>query len=147
MTQRRNNPDATTNYFDRLLDGIGHRGSSFCDVDRMDGRPVVAITHDGQTHRFLLQEFKREGEPASAAQSWLLECVARVPEFTVWVVVKMNDGSIVWLDVAVGEIDKLSEREYQDRFRLWWRNQAMTHLQGLSRLPSQAVGSSFEPKS
>lgn len=118
MTQHRNDPDKISNYFDRLLSGIGHRGSSFMDID--------AVTHDGATHRWLLQEFKHEGEPLDKAQHWMLKDLAgELPKhFTVWVVVKREDGLIEFADYRPGQrvsAVTITVEEYRARFRCWWQ--------------------------
>jgi hypothetical protein len=105
-----------SNYFDDALRGLGKRGSSFADVD--------AITHDGDTNRFLFQEFKREGEVMSKGQKILLRGLARVNYLTVWCVRKRNDGRVDWYDVAAGgDIRTMSVQEYQGRFAAWWANE------------------------
>lgn len=115
MTQYRNDPDRQSNYFDDILSGIGHRGSSFSDID--------AITHDGATCRFLVQEFKHEGERLSGGQHWMLKDLAKVPDhFTVWVVRRRNDGRIDWADMRNGTLYVLTVEQYQEKFRQWWNH-------------------------
>jgi len=118
VTQHRNDPGRISNYFDKVLAGIGHRGSSFMDVD--------AVTHDGGTKRWLIQEFKHEGEPLDKAQHWMLKDLATLPKwFTVWVVVRRHDGQIGFAEYKPGqrvEAVTISVDEYQDRFRSWWSN-------------------------
>lgn len=116
MTQRRNDRDAISNYFDWLLRGIGHRGSSFTDVD--------ALTHDGATGRFLLQEFKRGDEPLNDAQRWAFRDLAKVApdKLTVWFVRRRDDGRINFAVFGSGcPAETISIRQYQDRFRQWWQ--------------------------
>ena len=113
MTQLRRETGALSNYYDKVLTGLGHRGSSFTDID--------AITHDGTTDRFLVQEFKQPGERLSTGQRILLEALARQPAFTVWYVQRWSDGQIAWIDMrAADSIDVLTEAEYQQRFSDWW---------------------------
>lgn len=114
MTQLRRDTGALSNYFDRVLHGVGHRGSSFTDLD--------AITHDGRTGRFLVQEFKQPSEKLSPGQRRLLEGLAALwPRFTVWYVQRWSDGQIAWADMRAQEsIDVLSEAEYRRRFEDWW---------------------------
>lgn len=112
MTQRRNDPDRLSNYFDRLLEGIGHRGSSFSDVD--------AITHDEVGDRFLFQEFKRAHEPLNTGQRRLLMGLARQSFCTVWCVRQMEDGNLEWCDVQTRSRAILTPDDYRDKFRQWW---------------------------
>ena len=71
MTQLRKQKDAISNHFDELLAGIGHRGSSFTDVD--------GLVHDSKTNRFLMLEFKQDGEELNFGQEWALEEFAKQP--------------------------------------------------------------------
>jgi hypothetical protein len=112
MTQRRNDPDRLSNYFDRLLQGIGHRGSSFSDVD--------AITHDEFGDRFLFQEFKRADEPLNRGQRRLLMGLARQSYCTVWCVRLMADGNLEWCDVETRTRAILTPTAYCEKFRHWW---------------------------
>lgn len=114
VTQRRNDPDSIRNHFDRIAEGIGHRGSSFSDLD--------AISHDGRTHRFLVQEFKRPNEMMSAAQRALLTDLAKEPRFTVWFLMKMNEGEIVWSDFLSLSPEIITAEQYRERLREWWDN-------------------------
>lgn len=116
MTQLRHCKCAMSNYFDRLLRGIGHRGSSFSDID--------AVSHDGKTNRFLLQEFKEEGEDFNQAQHWMLKDISAIPEFfTVWHVVKRRDGMIGFALYGSGKpMEIITVQEYQRRFEAWWAN-------------------------
>ena len=117
MTQLLKFRDSISNYFDRILSGIGKRGSSFSDID--------AVTHDRDTHRFLVQEFKHEGEDEkNAAQHWMLRDLAALPDhFTVWHVVKRHDGRIGF--APFGEDPRvITVQEYQARFAAWWADRA-----------------------
>lgn len=105
--------EIVSNYFDDVLAGLGKRGSSFSDVD--------AITHDGDTNRFLFQEFKREGESMPRGQKMLLRGLARLDYLTVWVVRRRSDGLVDWYDVAKGgSIRVITLDEYRARFSAWW---------------------------
>lgn len=122
MTVRRNNANATSNYFDALMQGIGHRGSSFMDLDNT----ALYVTQDKETGRALVQEFKREGEPQmSSGQRICLEWLARRPGFTVWVCVKRNDGRIGFTHIGRTNELVLSETQYQQRVRAWWQQVAI----------------------
>ena len=115
MTQLRCDPGSIRNEVDRILEGIGHRGSSFSDLD--------AISHDVRTHRFLVQEFKRPGEALSAGQRLLLTDLSLEARFTVWYVMVMRDGQIAWADMRWPDsIDVISQDDYRARFAAWWDN-------------------------
>lgn len=92
MTQLRRDQQAISNFFDRVLKGIGHRGSSFTDVD--------ALTHDEATDRFLFQEFKNADEQLNRGQARLLKGLARREFCTVWCVRRLDDRHVEWCDVA-----------------------------------------------
>lgn len=100
------------NYFHRLLDGLGKRGSSFSDID--------GVSHDLETKRFLVQEWKREGEILPTGQHWMLRGLTEIPKhFTVWQVLRRADGLLEF--ALYGEPYKLiTPLEYQDRFKSWW---------------------------
>ena len=116
MTQLRKFRDNVSNYFDEIERGIGKRGSSFMDVD--------AVSHDGDTGRFLFREFKIEGEPLHEAQEWVLRELARLPRCTVWLVRKRADGMIGWASIGadwkVPPEEPLTVRQYQHRLEWWW---------------------------
>lgn len=125
MTQLRKQKDAISNYFDDVLRGIGHRNSSFMDVD--------AVTHDGKTKRWLVQEFKHEGEPLDKAQHWMLQDLTTLPKhFTAWIVVKRQDGHIGWADFAdvKATYEVITVQAYQERFAAWW---AQTYIRPTRR--------------
>jgi hypothetical protein len=114
MTQLRFHPGSISNYFDTVLRGIGKRGSSFSDID--------AVAHDRDTHRFLVQEFKREGETINQGQHWMLKDLAALPQhFTVWHVEKRVDGQIGFAEFGSSS-RVISVREYQARYAAWWAN-------------------------
>lgn len=131
MTQLRFHPRSISNYFDKILHGIGHRGSSFSDID--------AVSHDGKTGRMLLQEFKGEHEALDPAQHWMLQDFARsrrcpqcrvvIPShFTVWRAIRRDDGciglAVYGASGEMGPIDILTVDEYRARFAAWWSNAA-----------------------
>lgn len=119
MTELRCNPQALSNWFDRALAGIGHRGSSFSDVD--------AVTHDEATDRFLFQEFKQPDEKLNRGQARLLKALARRDYLTVWCVRRREDGCVDWCDVASRVAQRLTLDEYRAKFRSWWNNGAAAH--------------------
>jgi len=94
------------------------------DIDWLDGTPLKMMSHDGMTHRFLIQEMKYEGQVIRNGQLWTLEDLARLSGMTVWIVIKREDRQIGWRDCAqpanLREI--ISEAEYRDRYRRWWNN-------------------------
>ncbi len=117
MTQLRHCKCDNSNYFDRLLHGIGHRGSSFTDID--------AVSHDMKTQRFLIQELKREGEKRDRAQDSALLDFARtlkkIPDhFTFWLVIRLHDERFVqWANYGDVPV-RIAVAEYQARYRAWW---------------------------
>jgi hypothetical protein len=128
VTQRRNaDPNSLSNWFDRQLTGIGHRGSSFTDLDRLDWSPMV-FTQNDVTGRVLVQEFKQDGEKKNPAQFRALRGLARIApqKLSVWCVVRRRDGFIGWCDVATFVRTKQTEiitlDEFRGRFRRWWEN-------------------------
>ena len=116
MTQLRKHRDAISNYFDQLERGIGKRGSTFTDVD--------AVSHDGDTQRFLFREFKQDGERLDPAQRWVLRELAHLPGCTVWFVRKRDDGRIGWAVFGSGRREEaITEADYRRRLQGWWDNQ------------------------
>lgn len=115
MTQHRRKPGALSNFFDRVLSGIGKRGSSFSDLD--------AVSHDKDTKRFLVQEFKQRDEPAlSDGQYWMLRGLAEIPShFTVWLVRRVDDDHVIWANATSrDERRRLTIAEYRALFHAWW---------------------------
>jgi hypothetical protein len=114
MTRHRKYPDAISNYFDELLDGIGHRGSSFCDID--------AITHDMATGRFLVQEFKNEGESVPSGQRMALRALSGLQGVTVWLAIRQNDGRIGFAEFPESIVRSISVQDYKAKYQRWWAN-------------------------
>jgi hypothetical protein len=85
---------------------------------------IDAISHDGRTHRFLVRELKRPGEPLDPATRMLLEDLALEPHFTVWYLQLWSDGRIAWADMLRPEsIDVLTPEQYREGvLRAWWEN-------------------------
>lgn len=128
MTQLRKDPDSISNHFDKLLDGIGHRGSSLGDIDRFDVvGPPIWLTHDKKTRRFLFQEFKYEHELLSKGQRRSLVDLARLSSVNVWIVVLRKDLLIGWHDIKLSrgakKMDLIDGLSYQERFRRWWKGE------------------------
>lgn len=118
MTVLRRDLGATSSYFNRLLSGLGARGSSFTDVDAVD----LFVSHDGATSRLLVQEFKAVNEAVSKGQWRTLAWLASRPSITVWCVRRTADEGVVeWMDVAEPSSKCLMDvSEYQGRFARWW---------------------------
>ena len=138
MTQLRKDPEAISNRFDAILAGVGHRGSSFTDIDRL---VVAALTHDGYSRRFLFQEFKRVGEDCPTGQWWALYNLARQPNTSVWLVKECDDLEFVeW--IAFKEVPKdglltaetISIETYRERFTEWWDQKPIAHSDLASRV-------------
>jgi hypothetical protein len=122
MTVLIKDPTSITNWADRVLAGVGHRGSSFCDVDHVEYRPKMIVADDGVTHRFIVQELKHEGERTAVGQRRLLEALAQVPEFTVWGITQRIDRTVGWQDFRTGGTAIISEQEWRTRYQRWWNN-------------------------
>jgi len=117
MTKLRKAPDSINNWFDELVDGIGHRESSFSNIDRL------VVAHDGAKRRFLICELKHEGEALPGGQAWMLRDLARLPSVTVIQVVRLN--GLVGLrrfDVLRNEdeMEILALDEFRRRYARWW---------------------------
>lgn len=110
--------DAISNKVDLMLRGIGHRGSSFTDVD--------GLVHDGRTDRFLFMEFKWPGEALTNGQGTALKELALESRITVWYIqVDFNeDANLVgWSDMRWPlAMDVISIKEFRARFEAWWNN-------------------------
>lgn len=116
MTQLRKFRDSISNYFDEIERGVGHRGSTFTDVD--------AVSHDAPTRRFLFREFKEDGEPLDKAQLWTLRELAELPRCTVWFVRRRDDGLIGWAAFGSGKTEcAITVEQYRDRLQRWWNNE------------------------
>lgn len=116
MTVLRRDPQHISNYFDRLLSGIGHRGSSYMDLDH--------FAHDGRTHRFLGIEFKQINERLDKAALIALEDLALEPRWTVWFMGRSEAGLVVWGDFRALKISiqTISEADCRERYEAWWEN-------------------------
>lgn len=142
MTQLRKFPQSISNYFDDVERGIGKRGSTFTDVD--------AVSHDLDTKRFLFREFKQPDEPLRDAQRWVLRDLAGLPRCTVWLVRRMGDGLIGWVQFGVGQTieETITEAEYCRRLFAWWYAAPVPEQQRLfCRECEQINGFRFQPKS
>ena len=100
------------NYFAALEAGIAPRGISFSDID--------AIEEDWNTGRFLVREFKHEGESMNRGQRAMLCALSRLPEFTVWGLMKCSDGRILWFDYKTKDRKYITEEEWKERYARWW---------------------------
>lgn len=116
MTQLRHRPDTIANRMDRRLAGVGPRRAAFMDLD--------ACTHDRETGRLLVQEFKTPDEGMSAAQRETLTALAGLPGVTVWWVQEQANGLLRLTTVTaegreIGE--DVTETGYAARVSQWWR--------------------------
>jgi hypothetical protein len=131
MTQIRCAPASISNYFDDLLKGIGHRGSSFTDID--------AATHDEATDRWLFQEFKGPDETLNRGQARHLLGLARQDYATVWCVRKRHDGYLDWCDVRSRQSGVITTGEYQARFRRWWNREPVIPTETATLIMADAI--------
>lgn len=116
MTQLRCGKDSISNLLDQLEAGIGHRGSSFSDID--------AISHDGRTHRFLVRELKRSDEELSEGQRRLLCDLALEQRFTVWYLKFVRTDVLAWADMLQFERSSqlITREHYREMLAAWWSN-------------------------
>jgi VRR-NUC domain-containing protein len=117
MTQLRHCKCDLSNWADKIFKGIGHRGSSFADLD--------FIAHDKNTHRFLAIEYKRPGENLSEGQRILLADLALEARFTVWFLLFGENGQFGWIDMAwyrPQDIQTIELDQLQERYAAWWVN-------------------------
>jgi hypothetical protein len=124
MTVLRRDPGDISNYFDGLFRDIGHRGSSFTDVD--------GLVHDGKTGRFLFLEFKQAGEPKpSRGQAIAMLALSTLPGCEFWGLRRMPPDDVnitICQDGAPTWTGTLGESSTQTLFASWW--------DGATRLPS-----------
>jgi hypothetical protein len=117
MTQLIKNPDSISNHFDKLFSNIGHRGSSFTDVD--------GLVHDAKTNRFLLMEFKMPGERLSAGQEWAISEFAKQPGCWAWAIWLTKDPALYKIRYYPEKNDDtLSDTTLQRLLADWWENKA-----------------------
>lgn len=114
MTQYRRDPDRISNFFDTLFQGIGHRGSSFMDID--------ALVHDVRTDRLLLMEFKWDGNRIPTGQALALRAVARKPDWTVWCLYRLADDRVRAYELVDDAITTLTPVEARTWLAGWWAN-------------------------
>lgn len=116
MTTYQKDPTDLRNYFDELERGIGHRGASFTDCDRL------CWTHDGKgTSRFLFRELKAQGEKQiSEGQKWALSSLAKQPNITVWGGRVLEVDQILWKDFQTDEQAIITGAEWKRRVSAWW---------------------------
>ena len=111
MTQLLREPDNISNHFDDLFNGIGHRGSSFTNVD--------GLIHDGKSKRFLMLEFKHWGESVSSGQHWAMKDFAKIPNCSSWIIhwgaemykVETLPDSLFW---------HLNKAGLRQKLKDWW---------------------------
>jgi hypothetical protein len=111
MTFYRKDPGSISNHFDEIFKGIGLRGSSFTDIDKL------WIVHDVKTRRFLMFEFKNRGEILNSSQELTLTEFAKLPgckSIAIW----WNDNDDY--KVIYYPDDRVGERALQSMLRDWW---------------------------
>jgi hypothetical protein len=145
VTFYRSDPNAISNYFERLMKGCGPRPlATFTNID--------ACTHDRDTHRYLFQEFKQPHEALNRGGVWpCLRDLARPDYVTVWCVRKLGDGPqgngrLEFFEVANRHHDFITTDEYRDRVRRWWRRQLVL-TPGPEELDEPAPALIVEPSS
>jgi hypothetical protein len=114
MTFFRKDPGDISNHFDELFKDIGHRGSSFMDIDKL------WIVHDGRTGRFLMFEFKNRNEKLSGSQEWVLTEFAKLPgckSVAIWYDGE-DDYKVIYYPDKVD--DRVGERALQQMLKDWW---------------------------
>jgi hypothetical protein len=120
VTQLRKAGDAVSNYFDDLFAGIGHRGSSFCNLDGIDYS--VQMTQDEATERVLIFELKSESDTTSAGQWRALKGLARISaQIDVWILRRRADGAIDFFDFRNSRTyQAITAAECRTRYEAWW---------------------------
>jgi hypothetical protein len=114
MTAFRADPDGPENFFDRLFSGIGHRGSSFTDVD--------GLSHDVASNRFLMFEYKRPFEKMSKGQQMALFAFSALPGCEFWGIRRTGE----FFDVIVCQSGRQTWRgtigwdALRSMYRGWW---------------------------
>lgn len=120
MTVLRRDPSSITNYFDELFRGIGHRGSSFMDLDNA----CFCVSHDGETKRALIMEFKDKDEPCSKGQQRVLEGLTELSDrITCWYLQRQSGGVVHFAEYRKGAtqcMERITEPECRERYRQWW---------------------------
>lgn len=113
MTVLLKDPNAISNYFNDLVKDLGHRGSTFMDID--------AVTHDREGDRFLIQEFKQPGEPVNKAQRETLNALTTLPRVQVWIIQRTQNRFVVEMTVCPhGRPEEVSVNIYRQRYARWW---------------------------
>lgn len=122
MTRLLRDPTDISNYIDSLTDGIGARGSSFRDVDRL-----TLVHNGGGAARFLFQELKWRDEWEGQTQGqvasleWAMSDLAQSSEsFSVWRVIVEPDMTLTVKDYRSGVEKRLTPEQYRAAFQKWW---------------------------
>jgi len=122
MTKLLRAPTDISNYIDDLTAGLGARGSSFRDVDRL-----TVVHNGGGRPRFLFQELKWRGEldnqtdGQTSSLDWLMKDLVRASiSFTIWRVVIEPDRTLTVKDYRANIEKNLSPEEYRAAYRRWW---------------------------
>lgn len=124
VTEYRKDPHSIRNWYDKLVDGIGHRKSSFCDVDVMEFTPTrLMIAHNRSASRALVVELKHEHERMLAGQEETLRWLASRSGFTVWLVTQRVDNMVGWNDFALSPSVpsvSITRGQFRDKYHRWW---------------------------
>lgn len=121
MTKLRRDTQDISNYIDDLTDGIGDRGSSFRDVDRL------TVVHDGKRGRWLYQSLKWRAEwehmtdRERRSHDWNLSALACLPPFTALRVVVEPNGDLTVYNYRTNKEHRLLPAAYTDAFQRWWK--------------------------
>ena len=118
MTFLRCDPNNPSNRFNRVLDGVGHRGSSFQDLD--------CVIHNMKGNRFLFIEWKHQGElkdgRLNLGQQRTMEGLAKLPKCAAMLVVMRDDGLFdlsfapMWENVR----REVTEEQLRGGINDWW---------------------------
>lgn len=113
---RKEHPDSVSNWLNQLLAGVGHRGSSFMDID------LLKIVNDGPTDRFLFIELKdRDEKQINRGQERTLVGLARVPHHTVIGIHRQQHRRIDLRHFNVNSLRRdVSEEEARIVVSNWW---------------------------
>lgn len=119
--------DPISNYFDALFKGIGHRGSSFMDLDRVDYHAV----QDDATGRLLIFEFKGPHEKTNVGQWRTLKGTIGIsPKIEAWALRLRSDGRIDFFDIRRSTaIEIIEPAECQRRYSAWWNQRPLSVAQ------------------
>ena len=105
-----------SNFFNRLFEGIGHRGSSFADVD--------GLVDDSRSDRQLMFEFKRSDEILTDGQKIALVNFSRRKGRESWLLRLRKDREglhvTAWIYGRVVFEEDMDWIGVQELFASWW---------------------------